>query len=401
MDILKRKEDETAFEHKVRLCNAKLDKEVDLDWCEIVELLGLDCSSDHLRKLAYGYKEFNQYIKDKKLMDITEDDMLQEIEMKKLELQKEKIKVQDQKRELNKLVRMDARFEHLCNVMRECTDALNKEKPYIYIPQEESIDMEEYEYTEAVLMLSDLHIGSAFKNAIAEYNIDIAKARLNELLHKTIKYCQINNVKTLHLELLGDNINGGIHWSSKIESEEDTITQLMIYEEIISEFIYNLSLSIQNVKVYSVIGNHSRLNMNVKDNQKGENLERLVPHYLKARLHDLKNVEIKDDANIDDGLVIFDVMNTKIFGLHGDLDKPNKIVDDMIKMFKIIPDEINIGHYHHDFEKTEYDIELVINGSLQGTDSFAYRIRKSGRAMQKLSIYNEEGKLCTYKIKLK
>lgn len=399
MDKLKQREDESKLAYFKRITDNRL--EYDIDYCEWGELIlgERKYSSDNARKMFYMVKPLLEQLEESQIQNISDNDILQEIEMKKIELQKEKIKVQDQKRELNKLIRMDARFEHLCNVLRECTDILSKEKPYIYIPQQEDYSREEY--TEAVLMLSDLHIGSAFKNAIAEYNIDIAKARMNELLQQTIKYCKINNVGTIHVELLGDNINGGIHWSSKVESEEDTITQLMIYEEIISEFIYYLSLAIPYVKVYSVIGNHSRLNMNIKDNQKGENLERLVPHYLKARLCNLKNVEIKDDANVDDGLIIFDVLNTKIFGLHGDLDKPNKIVDDMIKMFKIIPDEINIGHYHHDFEKTEYDISLVVNGSLQGTDSFAYRIRKSGGAMQKLSIYNDEGKLCTYKIKLK
>lgn len=399
MDALKKRENESQFEYKIRLCNAKLAKELDLDWCELVELLELNCSSDHLRKLAYAYKEYSEYLNEKQIEEVTDNDMLQEIEFKKMELQKEKIKMQDQRRELNKLIRTDARFEHLCQILEDSVANLSTIKPFLYIPQEISV-VDMMDATEAVLMLSDLHIGSKFKNALGEYNIDIAKSRLNELLHKTLMHCQMNNVQTLHLELLGDNLNGGIHWSSKIESEEDTISQLMTYEELISEFIYALSLRIQCVKVYSVIGNHSRLNMNIKENQKGENLERLVPHYLKARLKDLKNVEIIDDANIDDGLIMFDVMGTRIMGMHGDLDKPNAVIDNMIKMFKVIPDEFHLGHYHHDFEKTEYDIELVVNGSLQGTDNFAYRIRKSGRPMQKLCIYDSDGKLCTYKIKL-
>ena len=66
-EILKRKNNETDFEYKVRLCIAKLNKEIDLDWIEIVDLLGLDCSSDHLRKLSYGYKEFEEHIVTKSL----------------------------------------------------------------------------------------------------------------------------------------------------------------------------------------------------------------------------------------------------------------------------------------------------------------------------------------------
>lgn len=62
MDLIQL-ENESAFEYKVRLCNLKLNKEIDLDWSEIVELLGLDVHPDSLRKMAYGYKEYDDYIK--------------------------------------------------------------------------------------------------------------------------------------------------------------------------------------------------------------------------------------------------------------------------------------------------------------------------------------------------
>lgn len=49
---------ESEFRHLVRLCVDKLNKEHDLDWSEIVNMFGLSCSADHLRKKAYAYKEF-------------------------------------------------------------------------------------------------------------------------------------------------------------------------------------------------------------------------------------------------------------------------------------------------------------------------------------------------------
>lgn len=55
--ILIRSKNETDFDYKVRLCVAKLNKEIDLDWIELRDYLGLDCSPDHLRKISYGYKE--------------------------------------------------------------------------------------------------------------------------------------------------------------------------------------------------------------------------------------------------------------------------------------------------------------------------------------------------------
>lgn len=354
-------------------------------------------SSSEVRKRMYGMKYLFEVIEEENINNISNKELLKEIEEKTLELEKEKIRFQDQRREYRKLQRPEARFERLVEVLEE---ELKNIQPINF-----NIDTYELnnnaEITEAVLMASDWHIDAKFDNYISKYDINIAKQRVNDLLNKTIKYCKLNNVKTLHLELLGDNISGGIHWSSKVESEEDVISQVITLSEILSNFILKLCENIPNVKVYSVIGNHSRINMSKNDNQKGENLERLVPFYLKARLSNVDNVSIMEECNIDYGIVMFNVLNTKIIGVHGDLDKPSNVVDNMIKTLKIFPDEIHMGHRHHHYEKEEYDIEVNQNGCLQSTDTYAFNLRKTGTAMQKLNIYNTEGKLCSYKIKLK
>lgn len=59
----KRQENENNFEWKLRLCRSKINKEIDLDWQEIVDILDLDVSADHLRKTAYGLVEYDNYIK--------------------------------------------------------------------------------------------------------------------------------------------------------------------------------------------------------------------------------------------------------------------------------------------------------------------------------------------------
>ena len=54
--------DESLFEWKLRLCKLKINKEIDLDWQEIVDLLNLNIHPDHLRKVAYGLLEYDEYI---------------------------------------------------------------------------------------------------------------------------------------------------------------------------------------------------------------------------------------------------------------------------------------------------------------------------------------------------
>jgi len=60
---LNRQDNESNFEWKLRLCKAKLNKQIDLDWQEIVDILGLNMHYDNLRKMAYGYVEFDEYLK--------------------------------------------------------------------------------------------------------------------------------------------------------------------------------------------------------------------------------------------------------------------------------------------------------------------------------------------------
>jgi predicted phosphodiesterase len=63
LNILNRKDNESDFEYKLRLCKAKLNREIDTEWQEIVDLLGLDCHYDHLRKTAYGLMEYDNYLR--------------------------------------------------------------------------------------------------------------------------------------------------------------------------------------------------------------------------------------------------------------------------------------------------------------------------------------------------
>lgn len=53
---------ESEFEWKLRLCKAKINKEIDLDWSEIIDILGLNCGVDYLRHRAYGWVDYDNFI---------------------------------------------------------------------------------------------------------------------------------------------------------------------------------------------------------------------------------------------------------------------------------------------------------------------------------------------------
>ena len=63
MENLKRFEKESGFEYMLRLVLAKRNRNTNLDWSELAELLdGKYGSGEYLRKLAYGIYEYDDYI---------------------------------------------------------------------------------------------------------------------------------------------------------------------------------------------------------------------------------------------------------------------------------------------------------------------------------------------------
>ena len=59
-------------------------------------------------------------------------------------------------------------------------------------------------------------------------------------------------------------------------------------------------------------------------------------------------------------------------------------------MYKVVPDEIHLGHTHSYKDINDCDIMVTVNGSLQGTDDYAIRCRKNTNPSQNLIIYDDD-----------
>ena len=393
---LKKKIDESKLEYVKRIVYGKLkDKTIDNDYSELAPLVfDKEYSSDVARRMFYGARNVLDMIDENKINNIDDNEVLKEIEEKRLELEKMKIQYQDQKREYNNYLRADARFEHLQETMKQEILRLNELKPLV-VKDTPNIIGENH----VVSILSDWHTGIKEKNYWNEISIDILRDRIEKLQNKIISICERHEVSTLHTEILGDMINGLIHVTTRISNEEDVIKQTMICAEILANMITNLASKIPNIKIYSTIGNHGRCVANAKESLDVENFERLVPWYLQARLINIKNIEFCGNV-YDDGIIVYQFLNETIFAVHGHEDKVTTAVSDLSKMLKIFPTELHMGHYHSYYEKDDHDISTIVNGTASGVDKYAKGIRKTGRATQTCMVYTNEGRECTYKIKL-
>ena len=399
---IERKDGETLLGFMNRVTRDR--KELDLDYTEWSELLTGEqkYSSENLRKAWYFMQDVLRILQEEEERLIEEGigneekikSLIKENQLAKLEMEKEKIKMRDQRREYKKYIRESARFENLTEVMVESIERLNIIKSLTprYVRKIEGEDKQI-----GVAIFSDWHIGSKFSNSFAKYDTEIARDRIEQYVNDVQDFCAYHDINTIKVCLLGDGIEGQIHTTGRIESSEDAISQLMLYCELVAQAVTELSVNFK-IEVHSVIGNHTRTIANKKECLDVENFERLVPYFLKARLQENDRVKILD-SNISNDIDMIDILGNKVCLVHGDKDNPNSCLKSITGMLQEIPDYILMGHYHNGKEFMDYQTEIICGGSLKGADSYCVGKRLRGLPSQKFLVFTKNGKLCSYDIK--
>lgn len=389
---LKRREGESLFEWKLRLSLMKLNKETDLDWCELVELLEIDMSADHYRKLSYGYKEYDDYIKGKTKEMIAQEEY-EKLLAKELEIKKEKVKLQDMRTLVNKQVRELSRKENLGEVL---------EKKLTELEMQPKIINDEYKNRvtsnrDMVCLISDIHYGIKTTNALSPYDSDICKLKMNYLIDKTIKFSLENDVDKLYVMILGDEISGLIHNTTRLEQREDVISQVIEVSELLYESIVKLANNLPYVIVGLAQGNHSRVMADKKDSLEHENFTRLIKEFLRLRLANISNVLLLENV-FDEAIIELNIRGYNVIGLHGQNDSLNNL-DRLIEMFDKKIDYVCLGHYHQSKEFETNKTEIIVNGCFSG-DDYSKRLRLYNKPIQKLLLFDDTGKIATYNINL-
>ena len=73
----------------------------------------------------------------------------------------------------------------------------------------------------------------------------------------------------------------------------------------------------------------------------------------------------------------------------------------MMGLIRRIPDYIFMAHYHNSSEHTFQNCKVYVNGSIIGTDTYAFEKRLFTEPEQKLLIFNEDNDVINININLK
>ena len=373
----------------VEMSLKKIRGESNLDWEDIVDCVQANIHKDTLRRWARGMDIYDEYLTESKENNSVTDN-LEKINSKILELKRLKVSISDERRYVNAKIRELERLDDFCN----------KAKAKYKEVKSNPINLKDVKLNkdkkEALLILSDWHYGLLIDNELNAFNSEIAIQRVSNLIEKTIDYCKLNDIEKITVFSLGDLISSEIHTILKIENRENLVEQIYEVSSLLANALKRLSEYFL-VDVYFSFGNHERTG--IKDlSLTKDNFTILIEKYVMKELSDNKKVYIHGSRNNSD-IVYCDIKGYGFVGVHGHLEKKPISVNLSNIIHKKI-DYICLGHFHSQGNYFENGSEIFINGSLCGTDEYAYSKRLFSPPSQKLLIINEDGVDCIYNIKV-
>lgn len=360
--------------YEIGVAHKKLDNR-DKSWATLCEVVGWPGATDSYRHFVNRYnksKDTNAEVKD------PEDSVDYETAMRDLYV--ERTKVRDLNNDYRRNMREEARIQALVDEIK----AAARELPPL--PQVEPVKRSVKTKIEAVLAFSDLHLGPDFENSYNSYSYDIAVARVSQLVSDVIDYCKLHNVTRLNFLNLGDLISGLIHPTIRLEQRLDITEQIIKAAELTAEALNQLQAAAPEIVYRSVVDNHSRPMPNKNEHIEKENFNKIIDWMIEERLKGTNIVFAHD--NIDDGIGKFNLLSGKtVMFAHGHQDSADRCFQNFFGATREFIDYIILAHYHNSKEKTFNGMKVYVNGSIIGTDPYAYGKRLFSDPEQKLLVF--------------
>ena len=184
MDKLSKRPNETDLAYHKRLIYGKLvdGTLADEDYSELAPYVyGREYSTDVARRMMYGSKRTLEIMSDSIERSITSDDVLSELDEKKIALQKEKQKFFDQRSALSKLIRERARQEELNELLVDAVS--NGNLPRLDYSPSGVVSSD----NDILVSLNDIHYGANVDNYWNKYNSDICRDMMRRYLDRDRK----------------------------------------------------------------------------------------------------------------------------------------------------------------------------------------------------------------------
>lgn len=381
-----------------RLGQAKDTGQLDMNWNELTDIINRELGYEDkpFSEAAFRkpYQQAKRYFEAGVFNDLGGKEYLRELQSKKQELTKEQVKVRDERNELNRVLREEARKEsYRDQILRSIKE--HHFAPLLY-DDNKCCGIVPDQNNDLIVSMTDLHTGIEINNAFNKFNESILKDRLNQYLNKIFEVQNRHNSENVYV-ILSELVSGIIHLGLRIENNQNLIEQFLTATDYISQFLAELSYRFNNVSVYVCMGNHSRISPKKDDSLKGENMDLLAIPFLSAKLQNFKNIEFNQNM-VEKSIAIFNVRGNTVMSSHGDKDDPRTVVQKFTMLFGTCPDLVYLGHRHTNGLSTVYNTKVIQSGCMSGTDEYALDLRLHSKPSQTISVVTKDGLDCLYDV---
>lgn len=391
--------DDLSIEQRKKLVSVIDQKKrgvLDCEWDDIVRSFQLDESPETIRKSAVGialaescgmlheanYDDCNSYIERQKINDI--------------------------RRDAFSMLREESRSQLLREAIHDAIKGLPEIKSYITPENNFISDIDR----KLVIGVGDFHYGAQYSveglygETINRYSPEIFDDRMNKLLSDIVDISRKEKPNELLVMIAGDMLEGMIHTSQLSKIKYGVVESAMKLGESLCVWLNDLYNKTRvPISVYAVRGNHGEIRpLGSKAGQfPEENMERIVMHYIGARLNTHHYINVMDDCPM---WKIVDVCGYKFLLLHGNGQDMEQIARDMVNIYNEKIDVFMVGHLH---KSQTFTAGIVPGGnvliervpSLCGIDPYA-QSKGYGSPPGATVIVMEKGygRRCVYPIKL-
>lgn len=367
------------------------------NWKEITPMVNKELFQDNEDQYRdeSAYRKAVKYARDfyeAGVFGNSEDEYYNKLRVEKQELQKQKVMLRDERTELNRQIRQEARKESYLDMVKRiiCEDTKPIKLSDGYKVFQGDNDL--------LCHLTDIHTGIEINNWMNVFNENVLKDRIEKYTSEILQIRDSHNSQNCYL-VIGEILSGLIHSNLRLQNNMDLMEQFKYVSELIASMLVKLSSKFANIYVYTTPGNHSRITPKKEDALDGENMDVLLPFYLAARLQNRDNINIIENT-IEPEIAMFSIRGKNIFSAHGHKDSPANVVQNFTMMFGVKPDIVLLGHRHTNGLSTVYDTKVIESGCISGADNYAVSLRKTNKPEQTVSVINKNGLVCLYDIQL-